>query len=158
MCGLPDWPAKDFGVLLTAPEALLVDGQDLETQQTTINGSSTAGKTRWRTRLIDSEKGQSETYMSEKRLLPQGSDQPLGVHLSQPQDVERTAVYTHKHTQDIRDRMGFDNTFTLHLADALIQSDLQCVQGHSPEASRVKCLAQEHNVNLRSRGIEPATF
>ena len=44
MCGLPDWPAKDFGVLLTAPEALLVDGQDLETQQTTINSSSTAGK------------------------------------------------------------------------------------------------------------------
>ena len=34
-----------------------------------------------------------------------------------------------------------------HLADVLIQSDLQYVQGHSPEVSRVKCLAQGHNVN-----------
>ena len=34
----------------------------------------------------------------------------------------------------------------LHLADALIQSDLQKVQGNPPEASRVKCLAQGHNV------------
>ena len=34
-----------------------------------------------------------------------------------------------------------------HLADAVIQSDLQ---GHSPEASRVKCLAQGHNVIIHS--------
>ena len=45
-------------------------------------------------------------------------------------------------------------TFTFsHLADDLIQS-----QGHSPEADRVKCLAQEHNVILAQPGIEPVTF
>ena len=39
-----------------------------------------------------------------------------------------------------------------HLADALIQSDLLWVQGHSPpEASRAKCLAQGHNVISHSQ-------
>ena len=38
-------------------------------------------------------------------------------------------------------------TFTFsHLADAIIQSDLQEVQGHFPKASRVKCLDQGNNV------------
>ena len=32
-----------------------------------------------------------------------------------------------------------------HLADTLIKSDLQ---GHSPEAIRVKCIAQGHNIIL----------
>ena len=41
-------------------------------------------------------------------------------------------------------------TFT-HLADALIQSDLQKVQGHSPYARTVKFLAQEHIVIWHGR-------
>ena len=39
----------------------------------------------------------------------------------------------------------------LHLADSN-QSNLQQVQGHSPEASRVKCLAQGHNVIFCTAG------
>ena len=48
--------------------------------------------------------------------------------------TQHTAPHTRTH-------ITFD-----HLADAVIHSDLQEVQGHSLEASRVKCLAQEHNV------------
>ena len=41
-------------------------------------------------------------------------------------------------------------TFTFsHLADALIQSDLQ-YRDILPEARRVKCLAQRHNVILHA--------
>ena len=43
-----------------------------------------------------------------------------------------------------------------HLADALIQSDLQLVQGHSPEASRVKCPRTQRH--LARPGIDPTTF
>ena len=46
----------------------------------------------------------------------------------------------------------------LHLADTLIQSDLQWVQGHSPEASRVKCLAQGHNVIGRESSRQPSDY
>ena len=43
-------------------------------------------------------------------------------------------------------------TFTFsQFADDLIQRDLQKVQGHSAEASRVKCLAQGHNVKMPNR-------
>ena len=45
-----------------------------------------------------------------------------------------------------------------HLADALVQSDLESVQGHSPVASRVKCLVQGHNVIWHGPGIKPITF
>ena len=45
-----------------------------------------------------------------------------------------------------------NNQIKIGLADVdLIQSDLQEVQGHSPEASRVKCLAQGHNVIWHGR-------
>ena len=33
------------------------------------------------------------TYMSEQRLLSKSTDQSFGVHLSQPQDVQRTAIW-----------------------------------------------------------------
>lgn len=36
--------------------------------------------------------------MSEQRLLSQGTDQSFGVHLAQPQDVERTAIYRGQNT------------------------------------------------------------
>ena len=44
-----------------------------------------------------------------------------------------------------------------YLVDALIQSDLQYVQGHSPEEIRVKYLAQGHNIiwhSLSHQGCE----
>lgn len=34
------------------------------------------------------------TYMSEQRLLSQSTDQAFGVHMAQPQDVQRTTIYS----------------------------------------------------------------
>lgn len=54
------------------------------------------------------------TYVSEQRLLPQSADQPFGVHVAQPQDVQRTTIYSNDkrniytgfHTVDILGRLG----------------------------------------------------
>lgn len=32
------------------------------------------------------------TYMSEKRLLSESTDQSFGIHLTQPQDIQRTSI------------------------------------------------------------------
>ena len=82
--------------------------------------------------------------------------------------------YKNKHYMSINNKMTLDwncknlNPIILiniyiafsHLADALIQSDLQKVQGHFPEASWVKCLAQGHNViwHVRESYWEPSDY
>ena len=46
-----------------------------------------------------------------------------------------------------------------HVHDALIESDLHYVQGHSLEASKVKCLAQEHKIiwHLNESNRQPSS-
>ena len=63
----------------------------------------------------------------------------------------RPPICFHQSTEHFRTHTPNTFTFTCsHLADVLIQSDLQ---GHSPETSRVKCLAQGHNVIWHGREL-----
>ena len=74
----------------------------------------------------------------------------MGLLLQQDLGVELSSVEAFWFIFSMMIIVIFTFTFS-HLADALIR-DLQLVQGHSPEANRVKCLVQGHNIKCHGRG------